>query len=345
MKFRFKKMSGKHSFFILLVIGVLTVDRVQNITVTLENPTETLITVRENTETIFVCTASDGLLVPSVRWYKDQRTTATTDDIDITGFASESTNKTNNHIVFVTSTLRYLPQKDDNGVRVYCTANSSDNFLTSTRKPQLNVLYSPDGPPSIQGFNNGDTYRIIENSQVRLRCLSQGGKPHATLSWNCYNSGLASVTNGNTVVNDVTWTAIRGPDRSCTCLSSHVVAGNQTVLVNVQILYPPDVPVIKNSGKIVSSNRMTFMEGISVSLTCESSGNPLPNNYIWTKDGRTISNGKMLLFSNIDRRDSGQYSCKVQNTMSPIYGRQVTGINSTFVNITVSYDKNPSIVG
>jgi hypothetical protein len=63
-----------------------------------------------------------------------------------------------------------------------------------------------------------------------------GGNPLATLTWNCFNNGLSIETSGTTVTKTVTWSATRGPDRSCTCQSSHPITGTQSVSVIVQVL-------------------------------------------------------------------------------------------------------------
>ena len=102
-------------------------------------PTNNVVTIEENSETEFVCKTSGGLPAATVRWFKDQSTTVTTDDVEITNFAT-STSTTIDDLISVTSTLKYSPGKGDNGMKIYCTARNYVNTLTSDRKPQLNVL-------------------------------------------------------------------------------------------------------------------------------------------------------------------------------------------------------------
>ena len=92
----------------------------------------------------------------------------------------------------------------------------------------------PDGPPKIQP--DVSTYKVIENTQGLLTCEIKGGNPLATLSWSCFNNGLPTVTSGTTVTKTEQWNATRGSDRTCTCRSSHPVAGTQSDSVNVNVL-------------------------------------------------------------------------------------------------------------
>ena len=101
-------------------------------------PSENEVKILENTESMFVCETS-GIPAASVRWFKDQQTTNTSDDEEITSFASIKSN-TINGVITVTSTLRFAPDIDDNGINIYCTATNSANIEISSETTQLNVL-------------------------------------------------------------------------------------------------------------------------------------------------------------------------------------------------------------
>ncbi|XP_060555013.1 nephrin-like [Ruditapes philippinarum] len=205
-------------------------------TVEMFYPTNNVVTIQQNIETVFICRTSVGKPKAAVRWYKDNRTATTNDDIEITTFAT-TTDTTIGDLIYVTSTLRYSPAKEDSGMKIYCIARNSVDNLVSNRKPELNVQYSPDGPPVIQGFNNTETCYVIENNQSLLSCSSRGGNPLATLSWDCFNSGSTSTSSvESNVTKTVTFSALRGQDRSCTCKSSHPVDKTQSVTVNIEVL-------------------------------------------------------------------------------------------------------------
>ena len=54
----------------------------------------------------------------------------------------------------------------------------------------------------------------------------------------------------------------------------------------------------------------TVIEGNTFSLTCEISGNPMPN-VTWSDNDHSY--GNVLNFTNIKRGDSGDYSCEAKN--------------------------------
>ena len=65
------------------------------------------------------------------------------------------------------------------------------------------------------------------------------------------------------------------------------------------------VRVIKSSDTVIA--------GDTFSLTCEASGDPMPNVTWITVSDDEHSYGNILSFSNITRRDSGDYRCETKN--------------------------------
>ena len=59
----------------------------------------------------------------------------------------------------------------------------------------------------------------------------------------------------------------------------------------------------------------TVVEGATVTLVCEATGNPSPN-ITWTKDGKTVANGDKLSFET-NRTLSGKYWCTAENGLTP----------------------------
>lgn len=117
------------------------------------SPANNDVTVRENTETVFICTTSGGLPAATVRWFKHRRNLSSGDS-EITAHVTTTTRKTSDNLISVTSTLRYSPVKKDDGIRIYCTANNSVNTLTSDRQPFLNVQCMLDVQSSINMYLN-----------------------------------------------------------------------------------------------------------------------------------------------------------------------------------------------
>ena len=56
-----------------------------------------------------------------------------------------------------------------------------------------------------------------------------------------------------------------------------------------------------------------MIEGDTFSLTCEVSGDPMPNVTWITLSNDEHSYGHILNFTNITRRDSGDYACETEN--------------------------------
>ncbi|XP_053391086.1 synaptogenesis protein syg-2-like isoform X2 [Mercenaria mercenaria] len=303
--------------------------------VSLTLPLTSTLTINENTLQQFRCVTSGGLPEPTVKWYNDSRTpSATSDDIEITSAIKTSYSNTSDYLIKTTSTLTFVPSKFDNGISIYCTAYSSSDqtSLVSTQKPNLDVLYGPDGPPEILGFTDNLSYRVIENTAGQLTCLVSGGNPLAKLIWNCYNEGKSDITLTDEVSKTATWIAKRGQDRTCSCYSSHF-AVNGSVSIQIHILYPPTTPVFYIKSTEVSGT-IKVIKNNSVSVTCSSTGNPNQIQYTWTHNTLTTSGSVM----NINRVQSdGQYTCDVQNSMDPSTDSTVAGRNSSSIDIKVLY--------
>ncbi|XP_060575521.1 synaptogenesis protein syg-2-like [Ruditapes philippinarum] len=304
-------------------------------TVAMTIPQSDTITILEKTTQQFRCITSGGLPEPIVKWYNDSRTPGDiSDDKEITTFIIPSYRNTSDDLVITTSTLTLTASKYDNQINIYCSAYSSSDQtpLISTRKPKLNVLYAPDGPPVIQGFSAGTTYRVIENKPGQLTCLIKGGNPLPTLTWTCFNTGTSDNTDADTVLKTARWTAVRGQNRKCTCQSSHS-SGSAMVDIQVQIIYPPTTPEfsIKNT-KVVGTVKV--IKHSQVSITCKSTGQPNQIQYTW-KHNSAITSGATLTTNNIQNGD--QYTCEVENLMNPSDGSAVTGKNSSSLSFDVLY--------
>jgi len=72
--------------------------------------------------------------------------------------------------------------------------------------------------------------------------------------------------------------------------------------------------VLLVASSIQPINNKSVLEGDSVTLSCNATGIPLPM-VSWIKvDGDvTVSNGSDLVFTNINRSESGEYRCEASN--------------------------------
>ena len=72
---------------------------------------------------------------------------------------------------------------------------------------------------------------------------------------------------------------------------------------------PLDSPAVERI--VISSNSVN--ERQSFNMTCVTSGSPEPNVY-WIKENNGARiNGSVLIFTTINRNDSGQYRCEANN--------------------------------
>ncbi|KAL2086717.1 hypothetical protein ACEWY4_017776 [Coilia grayii] len=139
----------------------------------------------------------------------------------------------------------------------------------------LNVHYSPKNT-SASFSPPGD---IVEGDSVTLTCSSDANPPVHTYTW-YKNRGVTTVGSGqNHIINNI----------NCPRNTSASIS-------------PP--------GNIV--------EGDSVTLTCSSDANPPVHNYTWYKvnsSETTLGSGQNHSISNISSGDTGQYYCRVENSV------------------------------
>ncbi|KAL4221133.1 carbohydrate binding [Mactra antiquata] len=304
---------------------------VKSVTMT---PANNTVDVTENTAVEFHCTTSTSRPAASVYWFIHPNGNSS----NITQITENITTMTDyNEFSVITSTLRFVPSRHHNNMKIFCSANNSVNTSpVMSIKKLLNVLYKADDPYIIQGSE----YRVIENTQGTLSCSVKGGNPTPTLSWSCnkFSPTNQSVikSNGNTTTT-FPWIALRNHNGTCTCTSQQTKFQTEAVNVSLVVLYPPSKPVLEvNGGNVVGD--ISFMEGTTRSIECTSDSKPPPDIYSWT--GPTIHdsvNTQYLTFNTIEKSDAGQYKCSVHNTMNPSGVVNVTGVNTSDVNVVVLY--------
>ncbi|KAI5086363.1 B-cell receptor CD22-like, partial [Silurus meridionalis] len=155
----------------------------------------------------------------------------------------------------------------------------------SVRYPPKNVYISLSG-------------EIVEGSSVTLTCNSDANPPVETYTW--FNR-TTSVGKGKTF----TISKVSSEDtEKYKCMCSNKVGHQNSTSVTLNVLYPPKNVFISSSGEKV--------EGISVTLTCSSDGNPPVENYTWFKENETSRVGSGQSYRALQ---SGLYYCEVQNKL------------------------------
>ncbi|XP_053384649.1 uncharacterized protein LOC123535998 [Mercenaria mercenaria] len=289
-------------------ITVYILDAVK--TVKLTPPTNSIM---EGVESLFTCETSACRPAANVSWFKESVNGQSHEITDVIPWTEEAHGGLAKSISF----LEYIPSRNDTGAKLYCTAlNILERPPVKSDKFTLNVQYSPDGPPKIHGYADGNTYKIFKSTQGELSCSIKGGNPLAILTWDCFNNGSSPLSVNSTVTRTVTWTASPGQDRPCTCHASHPVVGDQSVSVIVQVLYKASITSFVVEGYTEPHVSVTVNESDNLRFICSVDSNPASSIEIQF-EGNTLQrqdNTNSLAYTfNATCLDAGIYRCSSEN--------------------------------
>ncbi|XP_071342317.1 hemicentin-1 isoform X2 [Trachinotus anak] len=254
------------------------------------------VTVTKGGDVTLQC-AAEGVPRPAVTWLKDGR--------PITG----------QHGAKVLNEGRLLQIKDakvsDTG-RYTCIAVNVAGQADSKYDISVHV------PPSIIGqVQLPENVSVVVKNPVALNCEASGiplpaitwlkdGRPIKATSSVRILSGGRSLRLMHAAVEDA---------GRYTCIVSNS-AGEERKNFDIDILVPPS---IVNEGTVVDTK---VKEKHNITLTCEASGNPVPE-IKWLKDGQplvpdrrhqVLSHGRFLQISGAQVADTGRYSCLASNS-------------------------------
>ncbi|XP_023810079.1 hemicentin-1 isoform X2 [Oryzias latipes] len=241
--------------------------------------------------------AAEGVPKPAVSWLKDGR--------PITG----------QHGAKVLNDGRLLQIRDadvtDTG-RYTCVSVNVVGQADSKYDVSVHV------PPSILGqVHSPENISVVVKNPVALTCEASG-IPLPTISWLKDNqpiqtsSSVLILSGGRSV--RLMHTAVTDAGRY-TCIVSNS-GGEERKNFDLVILVPPRVVA---EGTVVDTK---VKEKRNITLTCEASGNPVPE-IKWLKDGlllvpdrhhQILSHGRFLQISEAQVADTGRYSCLASNS-------------------------------
>ncbi|XP_070688049.1 hemicentin-1 [Pempheris klunzingeri] len=241
--------------------------------------------------------AAEGVPRPAVTWLKDGR--------PITG----------QHGAKVLNEGRLLQIKDakvsDTG-RYTCIAVNVAGQADSKHDVSVHV------PPSIIGQAKlPENVSVVVKNPVALSCEASG-IPLPTITW-LKNGRPIKATSSVRILSGgrslrLMHAAVEDAGRY-TCLVSNS-AGEERKNFDLDILVPPS---IVGEGTVVDTK---VKEKHNITLTCEVSGNPVPE-IKWLKDGQllvpdrrhqVLSHGRFLQISGAQVADTGRYSCLASNS-------------------------------
>ncbi|XP_041428394.1 hemicentin-2 isoform X1 [Xenopus laevis] len=238
---------------------------------------------------------SEGLPLPVVTWYKD--------DKEVTGTESGTNG----------GTLRLQEVRTEDGGKYACVA--SNDAGTASDIIQLDV----GTPPQFVDFPLDVEVEVGESA--KLPCSAEGN-PAPQVSWFRQDEGPV-VASGTTEIiegpgsNTVHFKVARPEDAAVYVCEARNAFGwvQAEILLSVTGLAAPKLAV--------ASYEVTVLEGRSLTLPCTVvSGNPLPVQR-WTKDSQTLQvqwrhtiNGEGgLIIEPVQREDAGKYVCEVTNAV------------------------------
>ncbi|NXL89730.1 HMCN1 protein, partial [Alectura lathami] len=258
------------------------------------HPSEVVVT--QGSEVLLECKAQ-GIPEPAVTWMKDGRPLGSGGDVAILH---------DGHLLQLRDA-----QVSDTGRYVCVAANVAG---LSDRKYDLNVHV----PPSIAGdVRSPENISTVEKNPISLVCEASG-IPLPSITWLkngwpvTVNSLVRILSGGRTL--RLTHAAV-SDEGQYTCVVTNA-AGEVRKDFDLSVLVPPGI-VGENKQEDVK-----VKEKHSVTLTCEVTGNPVPQ-ITWIKDGqpltededhKVLSSGRFLQITSAQVSDTGRYTCIASNT-------------------------------
>uniref|UniRef100_A0A8C3MAE0 Cell adhesion molecule 3 n=1 Tax=Geospiza parvula TaxID=87175 RepID=A0A8C3MAE0_GEOPR len=200
-----------------------------------------------------------------------------------------------------------------------------------TAKALVTVLGIPQKP---QIF--GHEQPIDEEKVARLICRSSGSKPAAQLRWRKGNRDIKDTVtevvedpNGKTftVTSRVEFRVTKEDNEvEVTCTVDHESLQNseRSTTQKLQVHYKPTAKI--------EPHPQYPREGEKLQLQCDGQGNPIPQEFLWEKEGSDaplqLSSDSVLIFPFLNKSDSGTYVCTATSSMGSVvakYNLDVSG--------------------
>ncbi|XP_041576978.2 cell adhesion molecule 3 isoform X3 [Taeniopygia guttata] len=213
-----------------------------------------------------------------------------------------------------------------------------------TAKALVTVLGIPQKP---QIF--GHEQPIDEEKVARLLCRSSGSKPAAQLRWRKGNrdikdSGTEVVEDPNgktfTVTSRVEFRVTKEDNEvEVTCTVDHESLQNseRSTTQKLQVHYKPTAKI--------EPHPQYPREGEKLQLQCDGQGNPIPQEFLWEKEGSEaplqLSSDSVLIFPFLNKSDSGTYVCTATSSMGSVVAKYNLDVSDLYRKVFV-FRKDPS---
>ncbi|XP_044138161.1 cell adhesion molecule 4 [Bufo gargarizans] len=161
--------------------------------------------------------------------------------------------------------------------------------------------------------------QAVEGGTVELICSAPRTKPEATLRWYRDRKELKGVTSKQeniktfSITNSIQFPVERRDNGEIvTCEASHPALKGQ----KKQTQYVLDVQFSPTAR--IQASQSLVREGDTLTLKCDITGNPRPDDIIWSRLNDTLPEraqvqGELLTFPSLSLQDNGTYTCQVSN--------------------------------
>uniref|UniRef100_A0A8D0QE45 Cell adhesion molecule 3 n=1 Tax=Sus scrofa TaxID=9823 RepID=A0A8D0QE45_PIG len=199
-----------------------------------------------------------------------------------------------------------------------------------TAKSLVTVLGIPQ-KPIITGYKSS----LREKDTTTLNCQSSGSKPAAQLTWRKGDQELHGEPtrvqedpNGKTftVSSSVTFQVTQeddGADIVCSVNHESLKGADRSTSQRIEVLYKPTAKIRPDPPHP--------REGQKLLLHCEGRGNPVPQQYLWEKEGSVpplkMTQDSALIFPFLNKSDSGTYGCTATSNMGSYKAYYTLNVN------------------
>ncbi|XP_020039539.1 cell adhesion molecule 3 isoform X2 [Castor canadensis] len=216
-----------------------------------------------------------------------------------------------------------------------------------TAKSLVTVLGIPQ-KPIITGYKSS----LREKETTTLNCQSSGSKPAAQLTWRKGDQELHGEPtriqedpNGKTftVSSSVTFQVTREDDGAnivCSVNHESLKGADRSTSQRIEVLYTPTA--------MIRPDPPHPREGQKLLLHCEGRGNPVPQQYLWVKEGSEpplkMAQDSALIFPFLNKSDSGTYGCTAISNMGSYTAYFTLNVNDPSP-VPSSYSTYHAIIG
>ncbi|KAH3811415.1 hypothetical protein DPMN_139825 [Dreissena polymorpha] len=187
-----------------------------------------------------------------------------------------------------------------------------------------------------------------------IKCISSEGHPTPSITWYLDRKTISNDTNHVDITSRSSSETTGGVTTSTLAITPTVEDHGSTIYcnvsngygqiisnrrINLDVLVFPSRPTVQHKSVIISDT-ITVILNSTVSLECNSSGNPKPN-ISWILSNRSVINNTAIEVTLDNRVNTDVITCRATSALQPTYGAIIPTYNTTDLLINILY--SPSI--